>query len=382
MANDIGALLDKTNIGAIYCNGTTAYNLYNKYIKKKIMHKINANAVLLPSTSPANAAFSLADLINSWGRIKTALKRRDFNAPYYSLSEYAYDLDDMPDKLYRLSLDGGFTCPNRDGTLSDKGCIFCSAGGSGDFAADENLPISKQLLEQKKLIGGKLPKTKSVGYIAYFQANTGTYDAIERLRKLYMQAIDEDDVCILSIATRPDCLSKEVLELLGEMNKIKPVWVELGLQTVSKKSAEYINRQYELGVYKSAVTNLKKIGITQIVTHVILGLPRESKKNMLQTIKCAIDCGSNALKLSMLHILNNTAIADDYRQGKFSLMSLDEYKELLCDIFKTLPPDVVVHRFTGDGNKRDLIAPLWAADKKRVLNTINKAAWDMAKLPS
>ena len=370
-ANDLEPLILASNISVIYCNGHKAFTLYEKYIKPALSKKkiINPNAIELPSTSPANAAWSLDALINSWNRILSGLRRSNFHAHYYSLNDYSTDYYNK--KLYRLSLDGGFSCPNRDGTIGYGGCIFCSNEGSGDFSGSRNISITKQLEDQKALIARKLPKTKPVGYIAYFQAYTGTYDNISRLKTLYYEAINDSSVDILSIATRPDCLSDDVLQLLAKLNKVKPVWIELGLQTIHPKTAQYIRRGYELKVYNQAVTNLRKIGISQIITHVILGLPSETPAMMKKTIDHVCKCGSNGIKLQLLHVLQGTDLALDYEKGGFGIMSLDEYKMLLGDICTMLPPDMVVHRFTGDGNKKTLIAPLWSGDKKNVLNTVN-----------
>ena len=226
-------------------------------------------------------------------------------------------------KIYKVSIDAGFTCPNRDGTLGTKGCIFCSAGGSGDFAEDSKLSITEQIEKGKKRIAAKLPDG-DYGLIAYFQAFTNTYAPIEKLEKVYMEATAHPEVEIISIATRPDCLSEEVLNLLGRVNEIKPVWVELGLQTIHEKTAEYIRRGYPLNVYDEAVKNLKACGIETIV-HVILGLPGESKEEMLETVRYVGESGVEGIKLQLLHVLEGTDLADDYRAGKFECLSLDEY---------------------------------------------------------
>ena len=270
-------------------------------------------------------------------------------------------------KIYKVSIDAGFTCPNRDGTLGTKGCIFCSAGGSGDFAEDSKLSITEQIEQGKKRIASKLPDG-DYGLIAYFQAFTNTYAPIEKLEKVYMEAAAHPEVEIISIATRPDCLSEEVLNLLGRVNEIKPVWVELGLQTIHEKTAEYIRRGYSLGVYDEAVRNLKACGIETIV-HVILGLPGESKEEMLETVG---ESGVEGIKLQLLHVLENTDLADDYRAGKFECLSLDEYASLVKDALDVLPENIIIHRMTGDGDKKILIAPKWSEDKKNVLNTLHR----------
>lgn len=286
---------------------------------------------------------------------------------YYSLNNYLRDTFGC--KVYKLSLDGGFTCPNRDGTIDTRGCIFCSKGGSGDFAESRLLPITEQIEQGKKRVESKI---KSGKYIAYFQAFTNTYAPVEALRKKFYEAINHKDIVALSIATRPDCLGDDILALLDELNKIKPVFVELGLQTIHEKSAAYIRRGYPLSVYDDAVRKLKAIGIN-IVVHVILGLPNESKTDMLDTVKYVCNSGINGIKLQLLHILKNTDLADEYYRGNVKVLELDEYIDLVKACVEIIPKDIVIHRLTGDGAKKDLIAPLWSADKKNVLNNINKA---------
>lgn len=273
-------------------------------------------------------------------------------------------------KIYKVSIDAGFTCPNRDGTLGTKGCIFCSAGGSGDFAEDSKLSITEQIEKGKKRIASKLPDG-DYGLIAYFQAFTNTYAPIEKLEKVFMEAASHPEVEIISIATRPDCLGEEVLNLLGRVNEIKPVWVELGLQTIHEKTAEYIRRGYPLSVYDEAVRNLKACGIETIV-HVILGLPYETREEMLETVRYVGESGVEGIKLQLLHVLENTDLADDYRAGKFECLSLDEYASLVKDALDVLPENIIIHRMTGDGDKKILIAPKWSEDKKNVLNTLHR----------
>lgn len=286
---------------------------------------------------------------------------------YYSLNHYLRDTFGC--KVYKLSLDGGFTCPNRDGTIDTRGCIFCSKGGSGDFAESRLLPITEQIEQGKKRVENKI---KSGKYIAYFQAFTNTYAPVEALRKKFYEAINHKNIVALSIATRPDCLGDDILALLDELNKIKPVFVELGLQTIHEKSAAYIRRGYPLSVYDNAVRKLKAIGIN-IVVHVILGLPNESKADMLETVKYVCNSGINGIKLQLLHILKNTDLADEYYRGNVKVLELDEYIDIVKACVEIIPKDIVIHRLTGDGAKKDLIAPLWSADKKNVLNNINKA---------
>lgn len=286
---------------------------------------------------------------------------------YLSFNKYLKDK--FGQKVYKISLDGGFTCPNRDGKTGTRGCIFCSKGGSGDFAENRDMSITEQIESGKKKVEKKI---KSGKYIAYFQAFTNTYAPVETLRKKYEEAINHPDIVALSIATRPDCLGDDVLRLLDEMNKIKPVFVELGLQTIHQKSAKYIRRGYNLSVYDKAVRDLKKIGVN-VVVHVILGLPNESENDMLETVKYVCESGANGIKLQLLHVIDGTDLAKDYEKGLFKTLEFDEYVNLIVKCVKIIPNDIVIHRLTGDGAKKDLIAPLWSADKKRVLNAINKA---------
>jgi hypothetical protein len=285
---------------------------------------------------------------------------------YYSFSRYLQDIFGC--KVYKLSLNAGFTCPNRDGTLDTRGCIFCSAGGSGDFAESSSLSITEQIEQGKKRVENKI---KSGKYIAYFQAFTNTYAPAERLREVFYEAMENDDIAALSVATRPDCLGDGVIGLLDELNRIKPVFVELGLQTIHKKTSDYIRRGYELEVYDEAIERLKKIGVN-VVVHLILGLPGESREDMLRSVDYVCKSGANGIKLQLLHVLKGTDLAKDYEAGKFDVMSLDEYAELIRACVEIIPKDIVIHRLTGDGAKKDLIAPLWSADKKTVLNRINK----------
>lgn len=286
---------------------------------------------------------------------------------YLSFNKYLKDK--FGQKVYKISLDGGFTCPNRDGKAGTRGCIFCSKGGSGDFAESREMSITEQIESGKKKVEKKI---KSGKYIAYFQAFTNTYAPVEILRQKYEEAINHPDIVALSIATRPDCLGDDVLRLLDEMNKIKPVFVELGLQTIHQKSAKYIRRGYDLSVYDKAVRDLKKIGVN-VVVHVILGLPNESDNDMLETVKYVCESGANGIKLQLLHVIDGTDLAKDYEKGLFKTLEFDEYVNLIVKCVKIIPKDIVIHRLTGDGAKKDLIAPLWSADKKRVLNAINKA---------
>ena len=269
-------------------------------------------------------------------------------------------------KVYKLSLDGGFSCPNRDGTLGTGGCIFCT--GSGEFAEGGPEPIAVQL-ERAKLRVNR--KNKDGKYMAYFQAFTNTYGPMEKLRRIYYEAMAPEEIVGLSIGTRPDCLGPEVMELLQEINAVKPVSVELGLQTIHEKTARYIRRGYGAEVYYDAVKRLKEAGI-DVVTHIILGLPGETEEMMLKTTEAAVNAGTDGVKFHLLHVLKGTDLARDYEAGKFTCLSLEEYGSILKKCVEILPEHVVVHRITGDGAKRDLIAPLWSADKKRVLNYLHK----------
>ncbi len=280
-------------------------------------------------------------------------------------SDYCLEL--FGEKLYKLSLDAGFTCPNRDGKLDTRGCIFCSAGGSGDFAGDRALSIDRQIENEKSRVAAKY---KGSRYIAYFQAFTNTYAPAVELEKLFMPVIERADIAALSIATRPDCLSEKTLALLGRLNRIKPVWVELGLQTIHPETAEYIRRGYPLEVFDKALGSLKALGIHTII-HLILGLPGETREDMLASVRYVGESGAGGVKLQLLHVLEGTDLAEDYRAGKFSCMSMEEYTRLVADCVESLPKDTVIHRLTGDGAKKILIAPLWSGDKKRVLNTLN-----------
>lgn len=288
---------------------------------------------------------------------------------YTTLNNYLKER--FGEKVYKIALNGGFTCPNRDGKIGTRGCIFCSKGGSGDFAESPDLTITEQIDNGKKRLEKKIKNGK---YIAYFQAFTNTYAPVEKLRAIYTEAISHPDIVALSIGTRPDCLGDDVLALLDELNKIKPIFVELGLQTINEDTARYIRRGYTLEVYDKAVADLHKIGIN-VVTHIILGLPGESKNDMLKSVEYACKV-TDGIKLQLLHILKGTDLAKDYEQGKFEVLTLEQYTEIIKECVQIIPENVVIHRLTGDGAKKDLIAPLWSADKKTVLNTINRALKD------
>ena len=271
------------------------------------------------------------------------------------------------EKVYKLALDGGFTCPTRDGTLGWRGCCFC-AGGSGEFAVPVQDDVFSAIETAKRVVADKGGKK----FIAYYQSYSGTYAPVDRLRKLYTETVSHPEIVALSVGTRPDCLPEEVLDLLSELNRIKPVWVELGLQTVHALTAEYIRRGYALSVYDNAVCRLRAAGITVIV-HMIIGLPGETPEMMVETARYIGNSGADGIKFQLLHVLEGTDLAEDYRNGLFRVLSLEEYIRVLEQCIEAIPPDMVVHRLTGDGAKRDLIAPLWSADKKHVLNEINRA---------
>lgn len=284
---------------------------------------------------------------------------------YYSLNRYLRER--FGEKVYKLALDGGMTCPNRDGTIGDRGCIFCSEGGSGDFAERRCGSIGLQIDKAKKRIRAKTDARK---FIAYFQSYTNTYGDVVDLERLFAEAISCPEVVALSIGTRPDCLPEEVVDMLARLNRIKPVWVELGLQTIHEKTARYIRRGYSLAVYEDALARLHRAGL-EVIVHVILGLPGENRADMLATIDyLAHDHRPDGIKLQLLHVLEGTDLAEDYRAGKFQAMEPEGYLDVLFACIQRLPPDMVIHRLTGDGPKRILIAPQWTGDKKRVMNRI------------
>lgn len=300
-------------------------------------------------------------IIFSMNEIKTFTNNR-----YYSLNDYIQNR--FGEKLYKLTLNGGCTCPNRDGTLGHRGCIFCSEGGSGEFAASPSLSILEQLEDGKKRLEGKRPVKR---YIAYFQAYTNTYGPLERLRSMFTEAIEHPEVAVLSIATRPDCLGPEVLALLEELRQKKPVWVELGLQTVHESTAAFIRRGYPLPVFDKAMEQLHARGLETVV-HTILGLPGETPEMMLDTIRYVNDTKAAGIKLQLLHILKRTDLADYYARTGFPVLTMEEYVDLTVRCLEICRPDLVIHRLTGDGPKDLLIAPLWSQAKRQVLNTIQK----------
>ena len=284
---------------------------------------------------------------------------------YRSLNDYLKDT--FGEKVYKLALDGGMTCPNRDGTKGTGGCIFCSEGGSGDFAERYTGNIETQITDAIARISGK---TKAKKFIAYFQAYTNTYAPVDYLEKIFTEALSYPDVVAISIGTRPDCLGDDVIALLKRLNQIKPVWVELGLQTMHEETARYIRRGYSLSCFDTAVNNLKEAGL-EVIVHTILGLPGESKEDILETIDYLNHKDIQGIKLQLLHVLKGTDLASDYLDGKFKVYSMEEYIDLVISCLERLSPDIVVHRVTGDGPKALLIAPLWSSAKKTVLNTLH-----------
>ncbi len=285
---------------------------------------------------------------------------------YTSLNDYLKK--EYGTKVYKLALSAVNTCPNRDGTVGNKGCIFCDAVGSGSFAEPICDSVTVEIERAKNRIKAK---TNADKFIAYFQSFTNTYAPVDYLEKIFYEAIMHPQVVVLSVATRPDCLPPEVLALLARLNKIKPVWVELGLQTIHKTTADYIRRGYELPVYDKAVKDLNAIGV-KVITHMIIGLPYETDDMMVQTADYIGKSGAWGIKLQLLHVLKNTDLEKDYHDGKFECLSLENYTQILKRCLAVLPPDIIIHRLTGDGDKKSLVAPLWSGDKKRVLNYINK----------
>ena len=271
------------------------------------------------------------------------------------------------EKVYKVTLNGGMSCPNRDGTLGTRGCIFCSEGGSGDFAADVSLSVTEQIESQIALLSAKRPIQK---YIAYFQAYTNTYAPVEYLRKIFKEAMSHPGIVALSVGTRPDCLGEEVLDLLEELNRIKPVWIELGLQTIHEKTAQYIRRGYRLSCFDQALENLRKRNI-EVIVHTILGLPGESREEILETMRYLNKKDIQGIKLQLLHVLKGTDLAYDYLAGRFQVYEREEYLDLLIECLENLDPEIVIHRITGDGPKDLLIAPLWASRKREVLNLLH-----------
>lgn len=280
----------------------------------------------------------------------------------------AYIRDTFGEKLYKISLNAGTTCPNRDGKAGTGGCIFCSASGSGDFSEDAVMSIDEQIELAKKRISGKC---KCDRYIAYFQSYTNTYGDVDVLREKFLAAARRDDIAAVSIASRSDCFDPEVIDMIKDIIAVKPVWIELGLQTANDRTAQLINRCYDISVYDETMNRLRELGV-HIIVHMIIGLPGETKEDMLDTVRYIVRSGANGIKLQLLHVLRGTVLEKMYEEGVFRALTFAEYADILCDCLKELPPDMVVHRFTGDGPKNILVAPLWSADKKRVINDLNR----------
>ena len=285
--------------------------------------------------------------------------------PYHSLDYMLRER--FGEKVYKVTLNGGMSCPNRDGKLGTRGCIFCSAGGSGDFAADSSLSITEQIDRQISILSAKRPIHK---YIAYFQAFTNTYAPVEYLEKIFTEALSHPGIAALSIGTRPDCLGKDVVTLLSRLNRQKPVWVELGLQTIHEKTAAYIRRGYPLSCFEDAVRRLRKEDL-EVIVHTILGLPGESTQDILNTLEYLNHQDIQGIKLQLLHVLRGTDLASDYEKGLFCTYERDEYISLVISCLEHLRPDMVIHRITGDGPKDLLISPLWASRKREVLNLLH-----------
>ena len=283
---------------------------------------------------------------------------------YYSLNEYLHN--QFGEKVYKLALDLGCTCPNRDGTLDTRGCIFCHNGSS--HFAEMGIDLDTQIENAKKRVKSKIKTDK---FIAYFQSFTNTYGDFEFFESTFTTAISREDIVALSIGTRPDCISEKMLDLLERLNKIKPIWIELGLQTSNEKSAEYIRRCYPNSTYEKMVKELKNRGIT-VITHIIIGLPDETKEDILRTVDFAVRNKTDGVKLQLLHILKDTDLYEDYKKGFVKALSLEAYMDILFACIERIPKNVVIHRITGDAPKKYLVEPLWSADKKMVLNTINK----------
>ena len=293
-------------------------------------------------------------------------QRKSWNGKPYCSLDYMLR-ERFGEKVYKVTLNGGMSCPNRDGTLGTRGCIFCSEGGSGDFAADVSLSVTEQIESQIALLSGKRPIQK---YIAYFQAYTNTYAPVEYLRKIFKEAMSHPRIVALSVGTRPDCLGEEVLDLLEELNRIKPVWIELGLQTIHEKTAQYIRRGYRLSCFDQALENLRKRNI-EVIVHTILGLPGESREEILETMRYLNKKDIQGIKLQLLHVLKGTDLAYDYLAGRFQVYVREEYLDFLIECLENLDPEIVIHRITGDGPKDLLIAPLWASRKREVLNLLH-----------
>ena len=291
--------------------------------------------------------------------------------PYHSLDYMLRER--FGEKVYKVTLNGGMSCPNRDGKIGHRGCIFCSEGGSGDFAADVSLSVTEQINSQIAILSAKRPIHR---YIAYFQAYTNTYTPVEYLQKIFTEAISHPKVIALSIGTRPDCLDDKVIALLSELNRMKPVWIELGLQTIHEDTARYIRRGYSLSCFEDALSRLRAAGL-EVIVHTILGLPGETHDDILETIKYLNATDIQGIKLQLLHVLSGTDLAADYQVGKFEVLGRDAYIDLVIDCLEHLRPSIIIHRVTGDGPKELLIAPQWASRKREVLNLLHHRMKEM-----
>ena len=291
--------------------------------------------------------------------------------PYHSLDYMLRER--FGEKVYKVTLNGGMSCPNRDGKIGHRGCIFCSEGGSGDFAADVSLSVTEQINSQIAILSAKRPIHR---YIAYFQAYTNTYAPVEYLQKIFTEAISHPKVIALSIGTRPDCLDDKVIALLSELNRMKPVWIELGLQTINEDTARYIRRGYSLSCFEDALSRLRAAGL-EVIVHTILGLPGETHDDILETIKYLNATDIQGIKLQLLHVLSGTDLAADYQVGKFEVLGRDAYIDLVIDCLEHLRPSIIIHRVTGDGPKELLIAPQWASRKREVLNLLHHRMKEM-----
>lgn len=297
--------------------------------------------------------------------------KKEWNGKRYHSLNY-FLRNKFKEKIYKISLDGGFTCPNRDGKVGIGGCTFCSSKGSGDYAGDRVLSIKNQFDDRKKMMEKKWKEGK---YIAYFQAYTNTYAPVDELRRKYEEALAQDDVIALSIGTRPDCIDDDVLDLLEEINKKTYLWVELGLQTINDETGRNFNRGYDLKTFEESLKKLRERNI-EVVVHTIFGLPEETKEDMLKTIDYVAHSGAQGIKFHLLHLMEGTKMVEDYESGKLKFLSQEEYIDLICKSISIIPSDMVVHRLTGDAPRESLIGPMWSLKKWEVLNAIDKALAD------
>lgn len=297
--------------------------------------------------------------------------KKEWNGKRYHSLNY-FLRNKFKEKIYKISLDGGFTCPNRDGKVGIGGCTFCSSKGSGDYAGNRVLSIKNQFDDRKKMMEKKWKEGK---YIAYFQAYTNTYAPVDELRRKYEEALAQDDVIALSIGTRPDCIDDDILDLLEEISKKTYLWVELGLQTINDETGRRFNRGYDLKTFEESLKKLRERNI-EVVVHTIFGLPEETKEDMLKTIDYVAHSGAQGIKFHLLHLMEGTKMVEDYESGKLKFLSQEEYIDLICKSISIIPSDMVVHRLTGDAPRESLIGPMWSLKKWEVLNAIDKALVD------